>query len=470
MTPGLPGAYYGLSASARACYLWLRAGRKGLLRLWPEALARECGISLKDCYAALDELEACGLAFYEREAPLFWIPAFRTPARGLHKLADCGLLRRALAAGQGSGAEKRGLVMEKAEGGRPCPDKMEAAPEAPGRAGAGEGAAALGAEAEAKARRAACARRGEHGSWLLDDVLAYRGPGGEWISFEDGGPASGEVQARLEKAEGRGANEAVFLQAGLEGSEPGARRAEGAAAAEKAGGLQAALECLAGRGCEPLPAGAAPGLRGAFLHAAAELLAPEARGPRARMEEERKLNNKLIYSSSSMAGGDAPGDLCAEPSSRSSSLSSRPGGPEAAALRGAARAGSAEEDGGPYYQRGGKDFPFMNCRGEEEPISRETVAFWREAFPGLDIDQELAGIAVWLRGHYGDKARGAPLPGRVFMENYIANCLRLAAKKERKEPAYKKKARKRDKAAPECERRLDEIFQRALNKAGAKKA
>lgn len=91
---------------------------------------------------------------------------------------------------------------------------------------------------------------------------------------------------------------------------------------------------------------------------------------------------------------------------------------------------SLEPEGG-YYRRAGKIFYFTNCRGGEEAVSAALVEYWREVFRDLDVDGELAGIAVWLKSNYAGGAKGGPMPGRGYMEKYVANCLREAARSRR---------------------------------------
>lgn len=122
--------------------------------------------------------------------------------------------------------------------------------------------------------------------------------------------------------------------------------------------------------------------------------------------------------------------------------------------------GAPDEEAAAYRCRGRICY-FHNCQGEMEWISAESVNFWAMAFPQLDIDQELAGIAVWLQGHYADPLRSGPLPGRRYMENYIANCLRAALRRQEKKRA---RAKKRPEPA-QAARALDDILLRALSRS-----
>lgn len=120
------------------------------------------------------------------------------------------------------------------------------------------------------------------------------------------------------------------------------------------------------------------------------------------------------------------------------------------------------------HPRGRPPQRFLNCRGEGETIDADKVDFWRVSFPELDIDAELAGISVWLNGHYALPKRGGPLPGRLNMENYIANCLNSANRKRSAgAPVKRRKGRSRERpAAQEADNpRMREILDLALNRS-----
>ncbi len=107
------------------------------------------------------------------------------------------------------------------------------------------------------------------------------------------------------------------------------------------------------------------------------------------------------------------------------------------------------------YMRNGRPVIFLNCRGEEETISESAVAFWKETFPEMDLDRELAGIAVWLRSNFASDVKGGPMPGRLNMEKYLANCIKKG------KPVAKNPGKKRSRGNCPPDEKLAEIFTRA---------
>lgn len=451
-------AYRKLGIEARLLYIWLCQGKSALVRVWPETAARELNLDLEGCYRALYELAGEGLCYYAEDAPLIWLPDLPF-AGNVEGLPRCELLQRALDFYGMPAAAAHALPAiftdqrARRGGRRQCVFGEACAGKAPSRPG------------EVKAKLEALAD-------LEKGADRRRAGAGDLINKFNFNTARAEEELKIKN------------KIKISSSSPRAGQAPEGERDRDAGCGKAAASSPS----PSSPAGA-DGLCGASQEQARDFAEAQRDYAQAVLGENAVLAGAPGPVDKRGNGGLAPGqyleDLACAHAAKDACLGKcgKAGqeGEEHVPKGGCEYSGTLSLDGSlaeerdrpgespadlpqelcnyETYRRAGKDFLFRNCQGGEERISAASVSFWREAFPRLDMDLELAGISVWLAGHYGDAFKGGPLPGRLNMENYIANCLRMKAQRDVPgEKAKRGKARRR--APAKC---LEEALNHALS-------
>lgn len=441
--------YRKLSLAARLCYIWLGRAEAALIRVWPETMARELNLEPYAVYAALDELAAEGLCYFEADQPLCWLPdlPFSGNVRGLPR---CELLARAMEfygapcaaafalpavfrdrrrEGTRQAAEEARLIKVKAKLQKALRLKAEKAKaELEGSGQEGEGGAGERSDAAAPVAQAADApillnnfnintARAEEESKINILIKNSSSSAKAGASFRDVPARAFMTESSSSSASSASSASSSMPRQPLPECGPYAAPCPG----PKERAINMDFAPLAENGADP--GQAYPG-QGYPEQAYPGQGYPE-QGYPGQGHAEEALAKACGISCSPAPAPYEKRQKAGHEGGRGENAEPLPDFPDFSPDGDFAGKGGEEA-----YAREGRDLIFLNCMGEGESISKSAVALWKEAFPGLDMDLELSGIAVWLAGHYGDERKGGPLPGRLNMENYIANCLRLSARRQ----------------------------------------
>lgn len=467
--------YRKLDIVSRLVYLALCQENTALVRVWPESLARDLNIKAEAVYGALYELGENKLVFYSEEAPLMWLPElpFELSREDLPK---CELLQKALEfygikqaartslpayfcrdeAGNTEATEKFKVKLEALRKERER-EKVKAELED---FDASEFTGLL-CDKPGDGGKAAANESAEEELFQDPDLLAADGSAlNLLINFNNT-----TTRAEEELINSNILNSSSSAAPGLSSQAQNSRYAAERKACASSHSSSHSSSFSSSSGTVP-GAGSGAHLDKSYPDPA---YAP-AQDDFSHEEYFRRNQNdfceeeiiaKGLYNPFPEKAGQKGGIIAANKASPESGKESLDGESTEKAEEGKADLISGLKYA--PYMRAGKILYFLNCQGGRESISAKAVEIWREAFPRMDIELELSGISVWLYGHYADNMKGGPLPGRANMENYIANCLRFAARKAQEGAAGKKhKGSRRPKNSRSFVKSVDALIEKAL--------